>query len=109
MGHMRQALRVGLFVVIAVIIALPAAAADIVAFDAGPSGLTWRPLVAFDYGVLTVSAPDGLVFSQEFNGGAAVSFNPIGQANYQPLDGTYIWQVVLGQPSKVDARLRAAA
>ena len=109
MGHLRQALRVGLFVVIAVIIALPAAAADIVAFDAGPSGLTWRPLVSFDHGVLTVSTPDGLVFSQDFKGGAAVSFNPTGQANYQPPDGTYIWQVVLGQPSKVNARLRAAA
>jgi hypothetical protein len=108
MSHVQRALRVGLFVLFAVTIALPAAAADIVAFDAGPSGLTWRALVSFEYGTLTISTPDGLVFSQEFKG-SGVSFNPAGQANYRPPDGTYIWQVTLGQPSAVNAKLRAAA
>jgi hypothetical protein len=109
MNHMLRAFKVGLFVLFAVMIALPAAAADIVAFDAGPSGLTWRPLVSFEHGTLTVSTPDGLVFTEEFKGGGGVSFNPVGQANYQAPDGTYIWQVTLGQPSAVNARLRAAA
>ena len=108
MNHMQRALRVGLFVLFAVTIALPAAAADIVAFDASPSGLTWRALVSFEHGILTISTPDGLVFSEEFKG-SGVSFNPAGQANYRPSDGTYIWQVVLGQPSAVNAKLRAAA
>jgi hypothetical protein len=109
MDHTLRALRVGLFLLIAVTFALPAAAADIVAFDAGPSGLTWRPLVSFEHGTLTISTPDGLVFREEFKGGAGVSFNPTGQANYQAPDGTYIWQVTLGQPSTVNAKLRAAA
>jgi hypothetical protein len=108
MIHMQRALRVGLFVLFAVTIALPAAAADIVAFDASPSGLTWRALVSFEHGILTISTPDGLVFSEEFKG-SGVSFNPMGQADYRPSDGTYIWQVVLGQPSAVNAKLRAAA
>src|SRR5713226_7862282 len=107
MNHMQRALRVGLFVLFAATIALPAAAADIVAFDASASGLTWRPLVSFEHGILTISTPDGLVFSEEFKG-SGVSFNPIGQADYRPSDGTYIWQVVLGQPSAVNAKLRAA-
>jgi hypothetical protein len=109
MYYMQRALRVGLFVLFAVTIALPASAADIVAFNASASGLTWRPLVSFEHGVLTVSTPDGLVFSEEFKGGGGVSFNPTGQANYRPPDGTYIWQVILGQPSAVNAKLRAAA
>jgi hypothetical protein len=109
MDHMQRALRVGLFVLIAVTFALPAAAGDIVAFEAGPSGLTWRPLVSFEHGILTISTPDGLVFREEFKGGAGVSFNPVGQANYQAPDGAYVWQVILGQPSTVNAKLRAAA
>jgi hypothetical protein len=109
MIHMRRALRVGLLVLVAVTFALPAAAADIVAFDAGPSGLSWRPLVSFEHGILTISAPDGLVFSEEFSNRAGITFNPAGLASYQPPDGTYIWQVVLGQPSSVNAKLRAAA
>jgi len=64
----------------------------------GTSWLTWRALVSFEHGILTVSTPDGLVFSEEFKGGAGVSLNPVGQANYQPPDGTYIWQVVLASP-----------
>ena len=108
MHHMQRALRVGIFVLIAATIALPAAAGDIVAFDASASALTWRPLVSFEHGVLTVSTPDGLVFSEEFRGGG-VSFNPTGQANYRAPDGTYLWQVTLGQPSAVNAKLRAAA
>ena len=109
MDHIQRALKAGLFILIAVAMALPAAAADIVAFDASPSGLTWRPLVPFEHGILTVSTPDGLVVSEEFKGGSGISFNPIGQADYQPPDGTYIWQVTLGQPSAVNAKLRAAA
>ena len=108
MEHMQRALRVGLFAFIAIIIALPVAAADIVAFDAGPSGLTWRPLVSFEHGVLTVGTPDGLVFSEEF-GASGISFNPSAQPNYRPPDGTYIWQVLLGTPSAVSPKLRAAA
>ena len=109
MHQIPRALRVGLFVLITVLITLPAAAADIVAFNAGSSGLTWRPLVSFEIGVLTVGTPDGLVFSQEFGAGAGVSFSPFTQPNYRPPDGTYLWQVTLGRPSAVNAKLRAAA
>jgi hypothetical protein len=109
MSHMRQTLRVWLLFLIAVTFALPVAAADIVAFVAEPSGLAWRPLVSFEHGTLTISTPDGLVFSREFKTGSGITFNPVGQANYQAPDGTYIWQVVLGQPSAVNAKLRAAA
>ena len=109
MDQVQRALSVGLFVLIAVVLALPVAAADIVAFDAGSSGLTWKLLVPFEHGVLTVSTPDGLVFQEEFGAGKGVSFNPFAQPNYQPQDGTYIWQVVLGQPSMVHPKLRAAA
>jgi hypothetical protein len=109
MDQVQRALSVGLFVLIAVVLALPAAAAEIVAFDAGSSGLTWQPLVPFEHGILTVGTPDGLVFHEEFGAGGEVSFNPFSQPNYQPPDGTYIWQVVLGQPSLVHPKLRAAA
>ncbi|HMH53533.1 MAG TPA: hypothetical protein VK548_25095 [Candidatus Acidoferrum sp.] len=109
MYYMQRALRVGLFLLMAATIALPASAADIVAFDASASGLTWRPLVSFEHGMLTVSTPDGLVFSETFKGGSGISFNPTGQPNYQPPDGTYLWQVTLGKPSAVNAKLRAAA
>jgi hypothetical protein len=109
MDVIQRGLRTLVLVLLAVATVVPAAAAEIVAFDASPSGLTWRPLVTFEHCILTVSTPDGLVFSQEFKGAGGISFNPVGQANYQAPDGTYIWQVTLGQPSKVDARLRAAA
>lgn len=109
MDVIQRGLRTLVLVLLAVATVVPAAGAEIVAFDASPSGLTWRPLVSFEHGILTVGTPDGLVFSQEFKGTAGVSFNPLGQANYRPPDGTYLWQVTLGQPSKVDARLRAAA
>jgi len=109
MSHMQRALGVGLFVLITVMIALPAAADDIVAFNASPSGITWRPLVAFEYGILTVSTPDGLVFQEEFKGGGGVAFDPSAHPNFRAIDGTYTWQVLLGQPSAVSSRLRAAA
>ena len=109
MSDIQRGLRTSVLLLIAVLTMAPAAGAQIVAFEAGPSGLSWRPLVSFEHGTLTVRTPDGLVFSQELSGGAGVSFNPAGQANYQPADGTYLWQVTVGQPSLVNARLRAAA
>lgn len=108
MSHMQQAFRVGLFAVIAVLIAFPAAAGDLVAFDAGPSGVSWRPLVPFEHGILTVSTPDGLVFEEEFKGGG-VAFDPSAHPNFHAADGTYIWQVVLGRPSAISPALQAAA
>jgi hypothetical protein len=108
MGHIQRALGVGLFVLIAVVIALPAAAGDIVAFNAGPSGITWRPLIQFEHGVLTIGTPDGLVFQDEFKAGESVSFNPFAQ-EYKASDGTYRWQILLGRPSTVDPKLRDAA
>lgn len=109
MSHMQRGLGVGLFLLITVMIALPATAGDIVAFNAGPSGVTWQPLVSFEHGVLTVSTPDGLVFQEEFKGGGGVAFNPSAHPNFRATDGTYIWQVLLGQPSTINARLQAAA
>jgi hypothetical protein len=109
MAEVTRGLRTFGLLFIAIVVMAPAAGAQIVAFDAGPSGLTWRPLVSFEHGTLTVSTPDGLVFAEELKGGAVFSFNPVGQANYRPPDGTYLWQVVLGQPSAVNAALRAAA
>ena len=108
MSHMQRAFGVGLFVLITVMIALPAGAGDIVAFNAGPGGISWQPLVPFEHGVLTVSTPDGLVFQEEFKGGG-VSFNPSAHPNFRAIDGTYGWQVLLGQPSAVNPKLRAAA
>jgi hypothetical protein len=109
MDFIQRGLRAFVLVSMVVLATVTMAGAQIVAFDAGPSGLAWRSLVSFDHGILTVGTPDGLVFSREFKGASGISFNPIGQPNYQPPDGTYIWQVTLGQPSKVDSRLRAAA
>lgn len=109
MTHMQRAFRVGLFAVMTVTIALPAAAGDIVAFSAGPSGVTWRPLIPFEHGVLTVSTPDGLVFREEFKGGGGIAFDPSAHPNFRATDGTYKWQVLLGRPSAVNPRLGAAA
>jgi hypothetical protein len=106
MSRMRQTLRVGLLLLlVAVTSVLPDAAADIVTFVAAPLELSWLET----YGTLTIGTPDGLVFSQDFQGGSGISFNPLGQANYQAPDGSYTWQGVLGQPSAVNADLRAAA
>ena len=109
MDHMSRVLRAGLFVMIALAIGFPAVAGEIVAFHAGPGGITIRPLVPFEFGTLTVGTPDGLVFKQDLSPGSGVAFNPLSQPGYQAPDGTYIWQVVLGQPSTVHPRLRAAA
>jgi len=109
MSHKGGALRAARFLCIAIGIGLPAGAADIVAVKTGPAGLTLDALVPFERGVLTVSTPDGLVVRQEFETGGRIAFNPFGQRNKKALDGTYTWEVVLGRPSTLDPKLRAAA
>jgi hypothetical protein len=100
----------GLFAFILVaLVASPAAAADIVAWQAGPGGLIIQPLVPFDTGVLTVSAPDGVAFREEFRPGTAIVFTPYSRPRYQPPDGTYIWEITLARPSGMDSRTRDSA
>lgn len=117
MDHIQRGLSVFVFMFITVVVGLlPGAQAgaqtakgEIVAFLAGPSGLLWRPLVPFEHGVLTVAGPDGTVFREEFGAGASPAFNPFVQPGYHAVDGSYVWEVWLGQPSTVDAKVRAAA
>jgi len=109
MNHIQRGLRLFAFILITFVIAFPAIAADIVAWQAGPSGLVLRPLVPFDIGVLTVNAPDGVAFREEFKPGTTVVFTPHSRPRYQPPDGTYVWEVMLARPSAVDPRLREAA
>ncbi|MGH6690350.1 MAG: hypothetical protein ACREF4_06705 [Gammaproteobacteria bacterium] len=109
MDHTQRVLKLSAFILITFVVAFPAAAADIVAWQAGPSGLVIKPLVQFDHGVLTVNAPDGVAFREEFKPGTTVTFTPYSRARYQPPDGAYVWEVVLARPSAVDPRLREAA
>ncbi len=108
MDQLQRPLRVGLFVLLAAVLAVPATAADIVEFDAQSSRVSWKPRVPFEHGILTIATPDGRVVQREFGPGGAVSFDPFAQA--QPAaDGTYVWQVMLGRPSTVSPKLTAAA
>ena len=102
MDHMQRGLRLFAFIFITFVVAFPAIAADVVAWQAGPSGLVIRPLVPFDHGVLTVNAPDGVAFREEFKPGTTVVFTPYSRLRYQPPDGTYLWEVTLARPSAVD-------
>ena len=109
MVHIGRGLRIFVLVLIGIAAGLPVAGAEIVAFHAGASAIIVQPLVPFEHGVLTVAAPDGTVFRQEFGAGEKVVFSPFGRAGYQPPDGSYIWEVWLGRPSTVHPKLRAAA
>jgi hypothetical protein len=117
MNHIQRGLSVFVFMFITTVVGLlPAAQAgaqtakgEIVAFQAGPSGLVWRPLIPFEHGVLTVAGPDGTVFREEFGAGASPAFNPFVQPGYHAPDGSYVWEVWLGRPSLVHPQVRAAA
>lgn len=117
MDHIQRGLSVVVFMFITAVVGLlpgvqtgaQAAGEAIVAFQAGPGGLIWQPLVPFEHGVLTVAGPDGAVFREEFGAGKSVAFNPFVQPGYRAPDGSYVWEVWLGQPSAVNAQLRAAA
>jgi hypothetical protein len=109
MENTYRALRVFVLVFIAAALGVPAHGADIVASQTGPSGLVLTPLVKFEFGRLTVNAPDGVSFQQDLRPGATVVFNPSSRPGYQPPDGTYLWEVTLVTPSAVDPRLQAAA
>jgi len=117
MNQIQRGLSVFAFMfIMAVVGLLPAAQAgaqtakgEIVAFQAGPSGLVWRPLVPFEHGVLTVAGPDGTVFRDEFGAGASPAFNPFVQPGNHAPDGSYVWEVWLGRPSVVHPMARAAA
>ncbi len=101
--------RVARFLLVAIVSVRSAGAADIVTVKSGSSGLTWEAQVPFERGVLTVATPDGLVFRQELESGKRIAFNPFAQRKYKAIDGTYTWQVMLGRPSAIDAKLRTAA
>jgi hypothetical protein len=117
MDHIQRGLNGFVFMFIAVVVGLlpaaqvgaQAAGSEIVAFQAGPSGLVWQPLIPFEHGLLTVAGPDGTVFREEFGAGASPAFNPFAQPGYHAPDGSYVWEVVLGRPSTVHAQVRAAA
>jgi len=109
MDHVQRGLRVSLFVAVMVMVGSSAAAGEVVTFQAGPSGVSWQPLVPFEHGILTVSAPDGVVFQEEFKAGGRPAFSPFAQPGYSPPDGTYVWQVTLGRPSAIHPALRDAA
>src|SRR5262245_15080482 len=109
MDHVCRAIRVCLIVFAAIVLAAPGWAADIVGWQAGPSGLVLTPLVPFEFGSLTVSAPDGVSFKQELKPGATITFTPFSRPGYRPPEGTYVWEVTLGSPSAVNPKLHAAA
>src|SRR5262245_3337333 len=108
MDQMQRALRLFAFILITFGVTFPAAAADIVAWQAGPGGLVIKPLLPYEIGLLTVNAPDGVAFQHQFRGGG-ITFTPHSRAGYRPPDGAYIWEVTLARPSAVDPHLREAA
>ena len=107
MGHIQRVL--GVVVFVALSLGVPAYGSDIVASETGPSGLVLTPLVRFEFGRLTVNAPDGVSFQHDIRPGETVVFTPFSRRGYQPPDGTYLWEVTLVSPSAVDPRLREAA
>jgi hypothetical protein len=61
--------------------------------SAGATSIDWSPLVENRGFVLTVSAPDGSVFRQEFEAGKAPTFGVFDrQGNHRP-DGVYKWEL----------------
>ena len=109
MGHIQRLLGVFIVVFAALSLGVPAYGADIVAFETGPSGLVLTPLVRFEFGRLTVNAPDGVSFQQDIRPGETVVFTPSSRRGYQPPDGTYHWEVTLVTPSAVHPRLQELA
>jgi hypothetical protein len=93
-------------VVLAALVALPAAAAEpapapqAAVLNATPGSLNWTPNVTFDKLVLSVSG-GGFTKTEEFTGGAP-HFTPVDNEGYLLPDGNYTWQLTV-IPRALDA------
>lgn len=68
---------------------------------ASGSSVRWTVAAANSGGTLTVSAPDGRVFSREFSAGAAPEFTLVDNQGERLPDGSYTYELRLGPGSSV--------
>jgi hypothetical protein len=74
-----------------------------------PAGVTWLPRVEYSSLVLTVSAPGGEVFRQEFGAGANPSFSIFNRKGGKWPDGQYTYELRLGPVISAETRAALAA
>jgi hypothetical protein len=74
-----------------------------------PASVTWIPRVQYSSLVLTVSAPGGEVFRQQFDAGANAKFNLFGRNGGKWPDGHYTYELRLAPVISDEARARLAA
>lgn len=80
----------------------------VAAAKAEATGVSWRPHVEYARLVLTVSAPDGEVFRQEFEPGIRPSFMIANRKGFRRVDGHYTYElrVVPVVPEGLSAALK---
>ena len=97
-----------LMLAMVVLLAAPVAraAAPLATLGAGPAGLEWHAAGDYEKLTLTVSGPGGVTLRREFQAGAALTFEPLGDDGKPLPDGTYAYELTAAP--RLDAETRRA-